>query len=297
MSRRTPPKSIAKPQPKKPSQTMLFGLGVGVVTVVSTAIWLRGVLNPPPPAACGEGFAVVAQFPQDTKTAKPLSVRDLQGALNYDEWGLVENATLERPGSGPHKLVLDVRLPQGMTGVEHRTEKKGGVSFAWQPAVQGGFAQACLGYSVRLPADFRFNNGGKLPGLFGGEVDADGPARFALPFMWREHGRGEIAAHLPGMADEEERRLEKGAFTLARGRWVKIEQEIRLNTPGSADGVLRVWIDGELKINRTAMRFRNNRNERIKGVQADIHYAGLKMAEPTQDDTTIRFSPFELRWQ
>jgi len=42
-------------------------------------------------------------------------------------------------------------------------------------------------------------------------------------------------------------------FTFARGRWYAVETEIKLNTPGQSDGLLRIWIDGKLIAEKTQM--------------------------------------------
>ncbi|HJX18597.1 MAG TPA: hypothetical protein VJ437_10420 [Acidiferrobacterales bacterium] len=41
-------------------------------------------------------------------------------------------------------------------------------------------------------------------------------------------------------------------------RWYAIEVGVRLNTPGLADGELRLWLDGALIFERTGIRFRDN---------------------------------------
>lgn len=49
------------------------------------------------------------------------------------------------------------------------------------------------------------------------------------------------------------------ATTIPRGQWVKVEQYVKLNSVsnGSAnsDGVLKMWVDGDLHIDRNGMRF------------------------------------------
>jgi hypothetical protein len=42
-------------------------------------------------------------------------------------------------------------------------------------------------------------------------------------------------------------------WTPERGRWYVIETEIKLNTPGKADGEVRYWIDGKLMAEKTGM--------------------------------------------
>lgn len=42
-------------------------------------------------------------------------------------------------------------------------------------------------------------------------------------------------------------------FSPVRGRWYLIETEVKLNTPGSSDGELRVWIDGKVAMEKKGM--------------------------------------------
>ena len=48
--------------------------------------------------------------------------------------------------------------------------------------------------------------------------------------------------------------------TIPSGQWVCVETEVRMNTPGVADGIIRSWVNGAQRINRTdlLMRFANN---------------------------------------
>ena len=50
--------------------------------------------------------------------------------------------------------------------------------------------------------------------------------------------------------------IRQDAFTLPKGRWVRIEQELVLNTPGQADGIARLWLDGDLKAEGTGLKLR-----------------------------------------
>lgn len=58
----------------------------------------------------------------------------------------------------------------------------------------------------------------------------------------------------------------KGRFSFhsdaETGRWVCIEARWRLNTPGKADGVSQLWVDGELDAERRNMNFRGTYDER-----------------------------------
>jgi hypothetical protein len=66
------------------------------------------------------------------------------------------------------------------------------------------------------------------------------------------------------------------------GRWYCIEVYVKLNTPGSADGELAAWIDGELKLSYDGREFRGANPDdpgpstaKIEAVAVSGHYGGL----------------------
>lgn len=56
-------------------------------------------------------------------------------------------------------------------------------------------------------------------------------------------------------------------------QWYKLEIEVKANTPGVRDGEVRVWVDGNLVLNRTNMNLRGTLSTGITkfqvGRQAD----------------------------
>jgi len=59
--------------------------------------------------------------------------------------------------------------------------------------------------------------------------------------------------------------------TLDRGRWYCLEHMIRANTPGSADGEMAAWIDGQLYIHLTGFRWRTTADLRLKRASLDVY--------------------------
>ena len=51
-----------------------------------------------------------------------------------------------------------------------------------------------------------------------------------------------------------------------------IEQEVVLNSKDKANGQVRLWIDGELKVETTAMNLGSAEHTTLSGVVADIGY-------------------------
>jgi len=48
------------------------------------------------------------------------------------------------------------------------------------------------------------------------------------------------------------------SITFQRGRWYAIEYQVALNTPGSADGSVKLWVDGALVASKAGINIRGN---------------------------------------
>lgn len=105
-------------------------------------------------------------------------------------------------------------------------------------------------YYVRFPRGFDFGKGGRLPGFFGtivkDEVRTETTRRgLATRFAWRENGVGLVYAN-QARDEHPVNTVGKGAWTWPTSRWVCVEQGVKLNFEGFADGVMLIWIDGQL---------------------------------------------------
>src|SRR5262249_20803835 len=85
-------------------------------------------------------------------------------------------------------------------------------------------------------------------------------------------------------------------LTIPRGRWVQLDQEVVLNGPEQENGVLRVWVDGALAIDRADFEYRSKSDMGVTGIAADVFYAGEDIAARSPADTKIWLSPFQVRW-
>ena len=63
---------------------------------------------------------------------------------------------------------------------------------------------------------------------------------------------------------------------LENNRWYSVEQQLRLNTPGEQDGVLRAWIDGRLAFEKTDIRFRREEELKIEQVWMNVYHGGSR---------------------
>lgn len=285
----------------KPNDTtlLIYGMSAGAVALGGGVIWLKATLFPAQITPCTQRYQAAVTFPPAGSRSEPASIRDLQSKLDFTEWGLIENVSLHKRDEAAAKATLEVRMQEGSLERQEPSKPKGGVGFRWAPGIPGGAEQACLAYDVYLPPDFEFNQGGKLPGLYGGPAgggSAAGETSLSAQFMWRADGAGEIFAKIPNASNGVS--IDRGSWQFPRGRWVHLEQEVVLNTgPGEADGRLLVWIDGNLRLKRDDLEFRQQANERLSGVLAEVYYAGKSASAAAPSNTFLRLSSFDLRWQ
>jgi hypothetical protein len=274
----------------KPSNMTLYGIGLGAVIFVGSVISMKSTLFPEPLASCAQRYIGGLDFPAQTANGQPVSVRDIQTRLGFDEWGLVENVALTPVKVGRYGLALQVAIPSGSSG-DRNAARKGGVGFSWKPGIQGGASGACLSYAVNLPTGFDFHEGGMLPGLYGGEEPRTGKVGFGARIAWRQSGSGDVLLTIPGTG-EKGVGLSGATWTFPTGRWVDIAQEIKLNTPGQANGTLAIWIDGVLRIEMNDLSFRTQDTVRLTGVLSDVFYTS-----PAPADTNVQLTNFNLKWK
>lgn len=282
---------------------MFFVNAVAAVLFCGTAAYaVRAFLFPPATPPCAERYGHPMMFNLQRSDGSLLAAGDLQSRLGGRDWGLLENLQIARLKDGPAATVLKIALPDKALRPGNTKGTTSGIGFPWSPVKMAGATSACLGYDLFLPADFEFGTGGALPGLMGGRVlgdagDKKGPL-FSTRLRWREDGGAEIRAQTAYERDGTGYAIDPNWTKLPRGQWVRIEQEVVLNTPGERDGVLRVWIDGELKLEATSMSYRSDDKAVFTGAQVDVHYgdAALGWVAPAKP-ASVWITPFDLRWK
>jgi hypothetical protein len=66
---------------------------------------------------------------------------------------------------------------------------------------------------------------------------------------------------------------------LQKNRWYAIEQYVKLNTPGRADGILRAWVDGQLALSRENLRYRSTEALKIESVWMNVYHGGMERTD------------------
>ncbi|WP_241841415.1 polysaccharide lyase [Pseudofrankia sp. BMG5.36] len=235
------------------------------------ATGLSGVL-----AACGPGMGQVdpasETLPPDT--AAPGAVSTTPGSARHT----LASATVARQFFG-EKLVpttrssfgldlaevlpsddkrfpsfLRVSIPSDVTNPEEARIYQdgatyGGIQMFVDHTLRSPY-ELYMRYYVRFPQDFEFGKGGRLPGFFGTIVKnrirtETLRSGFATRFAWRDGDFGLIYANT-ARSDHPVNTVGKASWRWPRGRWVCVEQGVKLNFEGFADGLMLIWIDGQL---------------------------------------------------
>ena len=255
---------------------VLYSAGGVIFGILTLALAVRSALTPEPVPACSQRYMQAGLIGLE-RGGRPFSAEELQASLEGREWGVLQHASVGTAPDTQMKVALDVRLPKG--GSDGGTYKRpvSGLGFTWSPSGLDKVSSACLAYSVWLPKGFKFAKGGVLPGLYGGadaEESATGPRasergkqpeRFAARMRWLHEGRLAVQYQTPASPSGIIRVLEEDWLRVEGGRWIRVEQEVALNTPGQSDGLLRVWIDGDMKLNQKGLVFRNKATKPVPG--------------------------------
>ena len=212
-------------------------------------------------------------------------------------WGLANLEIITDP-SGRFERVMRINYPQG--SASPRVSRKenaplGGSQFYADLGI-APHDSLRLSYYLRFADDFDFVKGGKLPGLFGGDGASggnipDGTDGFSTRFMWRRNGDGEVYAYLPTSKDYGTS-IGRGNWRFKPGIWHHLEQEIELNSPGQADGQIKVWLDGVQVLDIEGITFRDVESLKIDGIFFSTFFGGGNSSWATPKDTYIDFAEF-----
>lgn len=158
--------------------------------------------------------------------------------------------------------------------------------------------------------DTSFHQGGKLPGLRGGNdinscsggKHGDGTDCFSARLMWRGAGEGEIYAYiLPSGQNwckqehitcnsEYGTSLGRGTFSFQTGRWQTVWLYVGLNEVTKRNGVIALWFNGVKAFELENLVIRNSADiGSIGGLYFSTFFGGFDQSWAT---TTQQFSYF-----
>jgi polysaccharide lyase-like protein len=279
------------------TKVILFNAAASVVVIGALVGVVRTWIAPSSLRACSERYSTSMVFPLE-RDGVVLTATDIQARTGGQDAGLLENVDVVSLKRGPVPVAMSVRLPKGSAAPSSSVVPKGGISFPWQPRSLKDKSAVCLSYQMILPSDFDFNLGGVLPGVFGQSDHSDqSNDRFLVRLAWHQVGATSATNFVTLDGKKYKQIADAEGFTIPRGRWVKIDQEVILNEPDQENGILRVWLDGALAIDKADIAYRVKPTLTLTGVAADIFYNGEDVAGRAPADATVMLSPFEIRWQ
>jgi len=270
--------------------TVLFNAaGIGLVVFLG-GYMVYSALHTETVAQCSARYGDGQQFSLQ-KGEEAFSPIDLQARLPSREWGLLENARVVvdknsaflQVAVGPQNNPDDTKNDEDAE--ENGKHRRDGVGFIWQPHNLRGTHSGCLTYRVFLSKDFGLEQRGTLPGLYG--IDnadhVDVPALekgFITRLGWDRGGFAGLTLKSPqsvGMW------IPAKGYTWPVNRWVQVEQEVVLNTPNKSDGIVRLWMDGALRLEHKSLNLGASDGMALSGVVSDVGYseAGGKSARVT----------------
>lgn len=274
-----------------PSNTALLLNGAAALIVVASVVSMgRSMIIGNEPASCRERYADAIQWSLQRDNGALLSNSDLQARLGGTDWGVVERVSVvSADHASGAALAIDLASRTAAS-------QPNGAGFEWAPQSVGRVGAACVSYAFKLDPEFDFAAGGRLPGLLGGPMGSDRstPEAFSTRLAWDADGRLDIHGHMPGASSPRALRNERDPVVLPRGRWVSVDQEVVVNTPGRSDGVVRVWIDGRLRFESRNAAFRTDSASGIHGVLAEVAYA--RPLAKSNAASSVLVTPFEYRW-
>ncbi len=305
----------------------LFFAAAGGVLILMTGVFaIRHHVIRPETSQCAERAASAERLPIRDNGATPFTVADLQASFSEQEWGLTEHGAIIARDGDRKTLALKIALAAGAEEGGTAQRPGSGAGFVWVPGLLRDAETACLTYALRLDAPFPPGGVIKLPGLTiaadrkatpDETADAEQPDdgtepeprdKAAEPQEPVEPEHREITLRIGrdravrvAVAGTELTRvrwfgaLRKGE-TYPTNRWVQVSQEVVLNSPGQADGAIRVWLDGRLVLEHKGLALRRQQESRIKNVLARVHFVDSDdkwVAAPKA--TAVALTPFIVR--
>lgn len=202
--------------------------------------------------------------------------------------------------------ILKATYPKGSYNPSSRFH--GGFQFNAQPKVFPS-QQITLTYQVLFPIGFRWVKGGKLPGLWIGNMGANGgnhlPDGSSFRVMWRANGEAEAYLYLPRQPNKtfyEQKgyvyngqfgeSLWRGQFTFETNAWNNVTLYIKVNTPNEANGVIGLTINNISQHIDNVLWIKNNKQQNVNGVMMHTFFGGNDESWATPVEQNVYFKNF-----
>lgn len=257
-----------------------------------------------------DGHAAAAE--RATARTPVLFTCDFESADWFKAWGVRDKpgncdlvaADPERKFEPRAGKALRVKIRQGDhygTSIEYRFRRHHG----FEPE------EIYFRYYLRLGDGWVPTRGGKLPGVAGtygnagwGGRPVDGTNGWSARGLFEGRADGKTAVgfycyhmDMQGRYGSQWVWDREGLGFLENNRWYCIQQHVKLNTPGKADGVMRGWVDGKPAFEKNGVRMRAVDRLKIEMVWLNVYYGGTWTAPRDMclyiDDVAVSREPIE----
>lgn len=185
-----------------------------------------------------------------------------------------------------------VAYPKGQVG-----NSNGGAQWAIDLGANAG-EELYASYRLRFVGDFDPVLGGKLPGLAGGKGNTGGQIPtgrdgWSARIMWRADNAAVQYVYHPDQPGKWGEDL-KWKQPFPKAQWVTVETRIKMNTPGRKDGVVQSWMNGQLVLSRTDIRFRDVNSFAVDEFYFSTFFGGSGSEWAPTKDEYIDYDDFAI---
>ncbi len=143
---------------------------------------------------------------------------------------------------------------------------------SWAPTADGGKLPGIAGTYGKAGWGMRKSDGLNGWSARGGFERRPADPLFANLTAINNYG---YHAHMVAPSGDRWSWLQSPRSLLKNNQWYSVEQYVRLNTPGKADGVLKAWVDGYLVLEKTDIVFRHSYALKIETIWLDVYHGGI----------------------
>ncbi|KAG0376322.1 hypothetical protein BGX24_007906 [Mortierella sp. AD032] len=211
--------------------------------------------------------------------------------------------------------VMQVNYPKGSYAPK-AGPVTGGTSFYAKPfGDDTPFEKMMISYDVAFPSGFDWVLGGKLPGIYGGQIhscsggnQSTGDNCLSMRLMWRQDGGGEVYAYIPvednsnfcknsnvQCNDKFGKSIGRGLLYFPPATWTRVDMVMQLNEPaGYNNGILDVYINGFKAISMNTVPYRTTGMVGFQGLMFSTFFGGNTPQYATPVDTAVFFRNVQL---
>ena|SRR5262252_5988464 len=157
-----------------------------------------------------------------------------------------------------------------------------------------------LRYRLKFRSGFNWVKGGKLPGLMGGTAPtgcltpSESATGFTSRYMWKKNGAAILYLY---WGDKTAQCGQVFALNVrfAHDVWYTLTQHVKLNTPGSDDGIVEVWVNDAEVFRKSDIRFRRaGAGWKITGMYFSTFFGGDDSTWATTKKEVAYFDNFAI---